>query len=104
LGPTSNRLQVRAEADRAQHPHQTGVADLTFLREIRDELISDGRAGPHEAGFANVVSYHIREPEDVPKVVELFRMSYERAKAPAARRKERTQLKYSNDERVRTSA
>ena len=27
------------------------------------------------------MSYHIREPEDVPGAVELFRMSYERAKA-----------------------
>jgi hypothetical protein len=86
------------------HIHETGMADLTFPREIHDKLISDGRAKPHRAGFATVVSYHIREPEDVAKVVELFRMSYERAKASAARRKERTQLKYTNDERVRTSA
>ena len=63
------------------HIHDTGVADLAFPREIHDELISDGRAKPHAAGFAGVVSYHIREPEDVPGVVELFRISYERAKA-----------------------
>jgi Family of unknown function (DUF5519) len=68
------------------HIHDTGVADLTFTREIHDRLISDGRAKPHGAGFAGVVSYHIREPEDVPGVVELFRMSYERAKAAAERR------------------
>ena len=69
------------------HIHDTGVADLAFPREIHDELISDGRAKPHGAGFAGVVSYHIREPEDVPGVVELFRMSYERAKASAERRR-----------------
>jgi hypothetical protein len=69
------------------HIHNTGVADLTFPRKIHDELISDGRAKPHRAGFANVVSYHIREPEDVPGVLELFRMSYERAKESAERRK-----------------
>jgi hypothetical protein len=63
------------------------VADLTVPRKIHDELISDGRAKPHPAGFANVVSYHLREPEDVPKVVELFRISYERAKESAERRK-----------------
>jgi hypothetical protein len=77
------------------HIHDTGMADLTFPREIHDELISDGRAKPHPAGFANVVSYHIREPEDVPKVVELFRMSYERAKEAAERRRERTERTYS---------
>jgi hypothetical protein len=77
------------------HIHDTGVADLTVPREIHDELISDGRAEPHPAGFANVVSYHIREPEDVPGVVELFRMSYERAKEAAERRRERTERTYS---------
>ncbi len=70
-----------------EHIHNTGVADLTFPRKIHDKLISDGRAKPHGAGFANVVSYHIREPEDVPGVLELFRMSYERAKESAERRK-----------------
>jgi hypothetical protein len=50
-------------------------AKLTFLREIHDELISEGKAKPHGAGFLGVVSYHIREPEDVSGAVELFRMS-----------------------------
>jgi hypothetical protein len=68
------------------HVHRTGVADLTFPREIHDQLISDGRAEPHGAGFPAVVSYHIREPEDVPRVVELFRMSYDRARTAAERR------------------
>jgi hypothetical protein len=83
------------------HIHDTGVADLMFPREIHDQLISDGRAKPHGAGFAGVVSYHIREPEDVPRVVELFRMSYDRAKESAERRKERTERRNSNDEHDR---
>ena len=68
------------------HIHETGVADLTFPREIHDQLISDGRAKPHGAGFAGVVSYHIREPKDMPRVVELFRMSYDQAKTAAERK------------------
>ena len=67
--------------------HHDGVADLTFPREIRDEVISDGRAKPHGAGLASVVSYHIRELEDVPEAVELFRMNYERGSASAERRR-----------------
>ncbi|MCA1687130.1 MAG: DUF5519 family protein [Actinobacteria bacterium] len=86
------------------HIHDTGVADLTFPREIHDELISDGRAKPHGAGFPAVVSYHIREPEDVPGAVELFRMSYERAKVAVERRKERTERRYSNGEQGERSA
>src|SRR5918998_3314545 len=60
------------------HVHDTGVADLPFPREIHDELISEGRAKPHGAGFAGVVSFHVQGPEDVPGAVELFRMNYER--------------------------
>jgi hypothetical protein len=86
------------------HIHTTGVVDLTFPRKIHDELISDGRTKPHGAGFANVVSYHIREPEDVPQAVELFRMSYEFAKAAAERREERTEGRHSNDEQGQRSA
>jgi hypothetical protein len=62
------------------HVHDTGVADLAFPREIHDELIAAGRAQPHVAGFAGVVSYPIRKPEDVPGAVALFRMNYDRAK------------------------
>jgi hypothetical protein len=69
------------------HIHDDGVADLAFPREIHDELISDGRAKPHGAGFPGVVSYYIRAPEDVPGAVELFRMNYDHAKAAAERRK-----------------
>ncbi len=56
-------------------------------REIHDEVISDGRAKPRGAGLASVVSYHIRELEDVPECVERFRMNYERASAFAERRR-----------------
>ena len=63
------------------HIHDTGVADLTVPKEIHDELISDGRAKPHGAGFSGVVSYRIRETADVPGAVELFRINYERLRA-----------------------
>ena len=65
------------------HLHHTGEADLPFPRKIYDELIATGRAKPHAAGFAGVVTYVVRELDDVPGVVELFRMNYERAKAAA---------------------
>ena len=68
------------------HIHVTGVADITFPRRIHDELISQGKAVPHPAGFDGVVSYRIRKPEDVPNVVELLRKGYELAKASAERR------------------
>lgn len=69
------------------HIHDTGMADLAFPRGIHDELISDGCAEPHGAGFEGVVSYHIREPQDVPGALELFRTNYERARDAADRRR-----------------
>ncbi len=66
------------------HIHHDGVADLQFPRALHGELISSGRAEPHRGGFAAVVSYRIRTPEDVPGAVELFRVNYERVKAAAA--------------------
>ena len=71
------------------HVHRDGVADIPFPRALHDGLISNGRAEPHRGGFPAVVSYRIRSPEDVPGAVDLFRMSYERAKAAAARREGR---------------
>jgi len=68
------------------HIHNTGVADITLPSKVHDELISEGKAKPHPAGFAGVVSLRIRKPEDVPDAVELFRRSYELARAAAERR------------------
>jgi deazaflavin-dependent oxidoreductase (nitroreductase family) len=65
------------------HLHRTGEADLPFPRKIYDELIATGRAKPHGAGFAGVVTYIVREPDDVEGAVELFRLNYERATAVA---------------------
>ncbi len=81
------------------HVHDTGVADLAFPKGIHDRLISEGRARPHGAGFSGVVSYHVRGPADVPEVVKLFRMSYDRAREAAERRGERSERGYSGDKR-----
>jgi hypothetical protein len=67
------------------HVHDTGVADLPFPRAIHDQLVAAGRATPHGAGFAGVVTYPIRTADDLPGAVELFRMNYDRAQAAAGR-------------------
>ena len=68
------------------HLHGDRLADLPFPRRVAEELIADGRARPHhvlpESGW---VSRPIASAEDVDEVVELFRLSYERAVAAAAR-------------------
>lgn len=73
------------------HVHDDGHADFRFLREVRDELIRSGQAIAHPA-FPNsrtTASYQIRSAEDIPGVLKLFRMNYERLKESIERRTER---------------
>src|SRR5215213_4268087 len=72
------------------HVHDNDHADFRFPGEVRDELIDSGRVIAHPA-FPNsrtTVSYRIRGAEDVPKVLELFRMNYERLKEAAEQKAE----------------
>ena len=61
------------------HVHGDRLADLPFPLLVRNDLVAAGRAQPHhiypESGW---VSVPIRSESDVPRVLELFRMNYER--------------------------
>ena len=63
------------------HPR---IADLPFVRTIRDMLVETGRARPHhvmpDSGWVTVAL------DDADEVIELFRLSYERARVAQARR------------------
>ena len=65
------------------HLHQTW-ADLPFTRRIREMLLETGRAEPHRAGVNGWVSHPLDED-----VIELFRLSYERARVAQAVRESR---------------
>jgi hypothetical protein len=68
------------------HLHGDHMADLPFTRAVRDELVAAGRARPHhvlpDSGW---VTRSVHGPEDVEAIVELFRLSYERAVAARSR-------------------
>src|SRR5213082_1559641 len=61
------------------HLHGDRIADLPFPRRVRDELIAAGRARPHhvlpDTGWvtAPIDANHVGD------VIELFRISHERA-------------------------
>jgi hypothetical protein len=62
------------------HLHGARWADLPFHKRIRDMLVETGRAQPHHVlPHTGWVSRQIRTSEDVADVIELFRLSYERA-------------------------
>jgi len=71
------------------HVHDDGHANFRFSRQVRDELIWSGRAISHPA-FPNsrtTASYEIQTSEDVPRALESLRLSYERVKESAERRR-----------------
>ncbi|MCU0646805.1 MAG: DUF5519 family protein [Gemmatimonadaceae bacterium] len=66
------------------HLHSSHLADLPFPRRMREELVAAGRAERHhvlpETGW---VSKYIRSADDVPDVIALFRLNYDRLMAAA---------------------
>jgi Family of unknown function (DUF5519) len=62
------------------HLHGARWADLRFHEGVRDMLVGTGQAQPHHVlPHTGWVSKQIRDDEDVDAVIELFRLSYERA-------------------------
>ena len=61
------------------HVHGNRLADLPFPLLIRDALVAEGRAEAHhiypDSGW---VSFFIRDASDIARVIELFRLNYER--------------------------
>ena len=69
------------------HIHGDHLVDIPFPTKVRDQVVEAGRAEPHhllpESGW---VSFHIREPADVERAIELLHESYAlAAKQKAAR-------------------
>jgi hypothetical protein len=63
------------------HLHGDRIADLPFPRRVRDELVEAGRARAHHVlPQSGLVTVALSGPDGVEHVIELFRMSYERAR------------------------
>lgn len=75
-------IEFRLNKREIGHIHGERVADLPFPMKIRNELISSGRASPHHVlPKSGWISYWIgKGEEDVPAVIELFKMRYEQLK------------------------
>lgn len=68
------------------HIHRDRIADLPVTTEMREDILSKGRARPHRAGVKGYISYPLEDPEDLSVVLEILGRNYDRAKAAAARR------------------
>ena len=65
------------------HLHGHRLADLPYPKRVAAMLVETGRAEPHRFARGGWVSKPIRGTEDVAEVIELFRLSYERARVAA---------------------
>jgi hypothetical protein len=78
-------LEFRVGRREIGHLHGSRLADLPFPVRIRKQLVASGKAEPHhvhpETGW---VSFHITGEQDVPAIVELFRLNYDRPWLEAA--------------------
>jgi hypothetical protein len=82
-------VELRLGRRELGHLHLQGWADFPFTARIREMLIETGRVTPHRFGVEGWVSRDLDEPDEV---VELFRLSYERAQVAQAVRASREQL------------
>lgn len=69
---------VYGERREIGHIHGDRLVDIPLPTRLRDEIVAAGRAEPHhilaESGW---ISFYLREPDDVARAIELFRLSYE---------------------------
>ena len=68
------------------HIHRDRIADLPVTTEMREDILSKGRARPNRAGVKGYISYPLEDQEDVSVVLEILGRNYDRAKAAAERR------------------
>jgi hypothetical protein len=72
-------VEFRVNGREMGHMHGDRLADLPFPRDVGKKLTAEGKALPHhvlpQSGW---ISYYINGIEDIPGMIELFQMQYER--------------------------
>ncbi len=71
-------IEFRVNHRELGHLHGDWQADLPFPLRVRHELVAGRRASPHhilpETGW---VTFYIQSRNDIPALIELFRLNYE---------------------------
>lgn len=72
-------LEFRVNGREMGHMHGDELADMPFPKDMGKTLISQGKVSPHhfvpESGW---ISFYINGTADIPKLIELFRIQYDR--------------------------
>lgn len=79
-------MEFRVGMREIGHVHIGGVADLLVSVRLRRDLVAAGRAQPHHTlPHSGWISFRLRSENDLPAVIELFRLNYERLRGGAPR-------------------
>lgn len=79
-------VELRVDHREIGHVHPGGITDLPFPMRLRRALVSAGKAEAHHTlPHTGWVSMRLRTEHDVPGVVELFRLNYDRLRGLSAR-------------------
>lgn len=85
----SGGVEFRVGKREIGHVHLSGVADLLVSVRMRRDLVAAGRAQAHHTlPHSGWISFRLRSENDIPAVVELFRLNYDRVRgalSPSAR-------------------
>lgn len=66
------------------HVHGDHLVDIPFPKDVRDAVVSDGRAEPHHIlPRSGWVSIYLEQSVDVERAIELLRYSFEIARSKA---------------------
>ena len=79
-------VEFRVDRREIGHVHSGGIADLPFPMRLRRALVSAGRAEAHHT-LPNTgwVTMRLRTEHDIPGVIELFRLNYDRLRGLSSR-------------------
>src|SRR5262249_53890718 len=69
-------LEWKIGSTEGGHIHGDALVDITFPSKVRDELVAAGRAEPHHISPEIGISFHLNEPADIDRAIELLRISY----------------------------
>jgi hypothetical protein len=71
-------VEFRYQNKELGHLHGEKHADFLFPKSIRNELVAFGVAEPHPVVPDSGVSFWIKGEQDLPRLIKLFRMQYDR--------------------------
>ncbi|MDQ2687343.1 MAG: DUF5519 family protein [Armatimonadota bacterium] len=61
------------------HVHGNGLLDIPLSKSLREQLVADGRARPHQIyPHSGWISFNIHSEADVPNALALLHLAYER--------------------------